>query len=151
MQALSLPSFDLKIRKRPEGGHEIFDILRNRYVALTPEEWVRQHFVHYLTEHLHYPKALMANEVGITLNGMTRRCDTVLYRRDTLHPHIIMEYKAPHIPITQQVFEQIYAYNLVLRADILIVSNGLQHIACRIDYETQKVHFYEEVPDFLTL
>lgn len=151
MQALSLPTFDIKIRKRADGGQEIFDFLRERYVSLTPEEWVRQHFVHYLTDHLHYPKALMANEVGIILNGMQRRCDTVIYYRETLHPRIIIEYKAPHIPITQQVFEQIYAYNLVLRADMLFVSNGLQHIACRMDYENQKVLFFEELPDYNAL
>ena len=105
MLSLNLPVFDTKINVR-NGKNVIFDVIRKRYVALTPEEWVRQHFVHFLIAHKGYPTALLANEVMVKLNGTTKRCDTVLYRRD-LSARMIVEYKAPHIEITQTVFDQI--------------------------------------------
>ena len=97
-----------------------------------------------------YPQALMANEVAISLNGMSRRCDTVLYNR-TLTPRMIIEYKAPHIPITQKVFDQICRYNLVFRVDYLIVSNGLSHYCCRMDYERQSYRFLADIPVYSEL
>ena len=121
MLSLNLPVFDTKINVR-NGKNVIFDVIRKRYVALTPEEWVRQHFVHFLIAHKGYPTALLANEVMVKLNGTTKRCDTVLYRRD-LSARMIVEYKAPHIEITQAVFDQITRYNMVLKVDYLIVSN----------------------------
>ena len=99
MLSLNLPAFDAKIAAR-NGKNVIFDIIRRRYVALTPEEWVRQHFVHFLLAHKGYPQALMANEVQVQLNGTKKRCDTVLYRRD-LTARMIVEYKAPSVEITQ--------------------------------------------------
>ena len=122
MLSLNLPVFDTKINVR-NGKNVIFDVIRKRYVALTPEEWVRQHFVHFLIAHKGYPTALLANEVMVKLNGTTKRCDTVLYRRD-LSARMIVEYKAPHIEITQTVFDQITRYNMVLKVDYLIVSNA---------------------------
>ena len=119
MLSLNLPIFDTKIVSR-NGKNVIFDVIRKRYVALTPEEWVRQHFVHFLINYKEYPSALMANEVLLNLNGTKKRCDTVLYRRD-LTARMIIEYKAPHINITQAVFDQITRYNLVLRVDYLMV------------------------------
>ena len=101
-------------------------MLRKRYVALTPAEWVSQHFVHYLTDNKGYPKGLLANEIQLDLNGTKKRCDTVLYNKD-LSAKLIVEYKAPHIEITQTVFDQITRYNMVLKVDYLIVSNGLNH------------------------
>ena len=106
MLSLNLPAFDAKIAAR-NGKNVIFDVIRRRYVALTPEEWVRQHFVHFLLAHKGYPQALMANEVQVQLNGTKKRCDTVLYRRD-LTARMIVEYKAPEIEITQKVFDQDY-------------------------------------------
>ena len=103
MLSLNLPAFDAKIAAR-NGKNVIFDVIRRRYVALTPEEWVRQHFVHFLLAHKGYPQALMANEVQVQLNGTKKRCDTVLYRRD-LTARMIVEYKAPEIEITQKVFD----------------------------------------------
>ena len=100
MLSLNLPAFDAKIAAR-NGKNVIFDVIRRRYVALTPEEWVRQHFVHFLLAHKGYPQALMANEVQVQLNGTKKRCDTVLYRRD-LTARMIVEYKAPEIEITQK-------------------------------------------------
>ena len=109
MFALNLPAFEAKITQR-EGKNVIFDVLRRRYVALTPEEWVRQHFTNFLLKEKGYPQGLLANEIQINLNGTKKRCDTVLYRRD-LTPQMIVEYKAPSVEITQAVFDQITRYN----------------------------------------
>ncbi|MBQ4622656.1 MAG: type I restriction enzyme HsdR N-terminal domain-containing protein [Bacteroidaceae bacterium] len=146
MLSLNLPPYATKIAVR-DGKNSIWDIIRRKYVALTPEEWVRQHFVHFLVEHKGYPVSLLANEVALTLNGTSRRCDTVLYDR-TLSPRMIIEYKAPHIPITQKVFDQISRYNLVFRVDYLIVSNGLSHYCCRMDYDHQSYEFLKDVPEY---
>ena len=149
MLSLNLPAFDAKIAAR-NGKNVIFDIIRRRYVALTPEEWVRQHFVHFLLAHKGDPQALMANEVQVQLNGTKKRCDTVLYRRD-LTARMIVEYKAPEIEITQKVFDQITRYNMVLKVDYLIVSNGLQHYCCRIDYEHNSYTFLQDIPEYQNL
>ena len=131
MLSLNLPSATLKIADK-DGKRYILDILRKRYVALTPEEWVRQHFVHYLINHMGYPSGLLANEVSIKLNGTSKRCDTVLYST-SLSPRMIVEYKAPVVNITQEVFNQISRYNIVLRVDYLIVTNGITHYCCKVD------------------
>lgn len=149
MLTLNLPAFDARIEPR-QGRPAIFDVLRRRYVALTPEEWVRQHFVHFLLQHKGYPQALMANEVQVILNGTRKRCDTVLYRRD-LTARMIVEYKAPDIVITQAVFDQICRYNMVLRVDYLVVSNGMQHYCCRINYATGTYTFLNDIPAFAEL
>ena len=146
MLSLNLPVFDAKVVNR-EGKPAIFDVIRRRYVALTPEEWVRQHFVHFLLNHKGYPQTLMANEVQVQLNGTKKRCDTVLYRRD-LTARMIVEYKAPDIEITQAVFDQITRYNMVLKVDYLVVSNGMQHYCCRMDYERNSYTF---LPDILMI
>jgi hypothetical protein len=149
MFQLNLPSFETNIIQKDK-NRMIFDILRKRYVKLTPEEWVRQHFIHFLTEHKNYPAGLLANEVGVDLNGTKKRCDTVLYRRD-LSPQMIIEYKAPQINIAQKVFDQIARYNIVLRVDYLIVSNGLQHYCCKMNYEQQNYSFLTDIPDYTSL
>ena len=135
MIRLNLPTFDIKVsgtRQQPK----ILDVLRRKYVALTPEEWVRQHFVHFLVEHKGYPAALIANEI--------------LYSRE-LRPRMIIEYKAPHIPITQKVFDQISVYNLLLHVDFLVVSNGLEHYICKMDYDGKKYVFLEDIPEYSDL
>jgi len=149
MLSLNLPAFETKITTR-EGKNVIFDVIRKRYVALTPEEWVRQHFVNYLIVHKGFPSGLLANEVNLNLNSTKKRCDTVLYKRD-LSARMIVEYKAPHIEITQQVFDQITRYNMVLKVDYLIVSNGLQHYCCLIDYINQSYSFLKDIPDYNSL
>lgn len=146
MIQLNLPTFDIKL-KGTRQAPQIFDILRRRYIALTPEEWVRQHFVHFLIEHKHYPAALLANEVRLKVGDKTLRADSVLYNKD-LRPIMIIEYKAPHIPITQKVFDQISIYNMLLHVDYLVVSNGLQHYACKIDYDSKKYLYLEEIPEY---
>ena len=146
MLSLNLPKYETKICER-DGKLQIFDPLRKCHVALTPEEWVRQHFVNFLIESRGFPTALMANEVAITVNGMKRRCDTVVYDRQ-LQPRVIVEYKAPTVKITKEVFAQISRYNLTLKVDYLIVSNGLQHYCCRMDYPNNSYTFLQEIPEY---
>lgn len=146
MLELNLPPFDKKITMKDDKAF-ILDVIRRQYVALTPEEWVRQHFVHFLIEHKGYPQSLMANEVQLKLNGMSRRCDTVVYDR-ALRPRVIIEYKAPSVSITQRVFEQICRYNIVLQVDYLIVSNGLAHYCCKVDYANRSYTFVEDIPEY---
>ena len=146
MLSLNLPKYETKICER-DGKLQIFDPLRKCHVALTPEEWVRQHFVNFLIESRGFPATLMANEVAITVNGMKRRCDTVVYDRQ-LQPRVIVEYKAPTVKITKEVFAQISRYNLTLKVDYLIVSNGLQHYCCRMDYTNNSYSFLQEIPEY---
>lgn len=150
MQALNLPPFNIKTRSI-DGQTEVFDPLRRRYVRLTPEEWVRQHFTHFLVKQKGYPAALLANEVTINVCGVARRCDSVLYHPVGGRPRLIVEYKAPAVAITQNVFQQICSYNSVLRADYLIVSNGLSHYCCRVDYAKMSVDFLQDIPDYTEL
>jgi hypothetical protein len=146
MKELNLPAYDVKIRGTRERP-EIFDFLRHRFVALTPEEWVRQHFTHWLTTEKGYPKGLLGNEVALRCGDKTLRCDSVVYNKQT-RPLMIIEYKAPAVPLTQRVFSQISAYNLLLHVDYLVVSNGLQHFCCRMDYDHQTYHFLQAIPDY---
>ena len=146
MTPLNLPPVTLKTQT--SGAQtSVFDFLRRRYVRLTPEEWVRQHFVHYLIEHKGDPAALMANEMSLCIGNKKLRADSVLYNRH-LQPRMIMEYKAPTVEITQKVFEQIAAYNLLLHVDYLVVSNGLQHYCCRIDYDKRTYNFLQDIPTY---
>lgn len=146
MTLLNLPPFEARLQG-PQDRRRIFDILRRRYVALTPEEWVRQNFIHYLTDHLNYPATLLANEVKLQVGKKTLRADSVLY--DTqLRPRIIIEYKAPHIKITQKVFDQIVAYNMQLHVDYLIVSNGLSHFCCKITDDGKNYLFIGHIPTY---
>ena len=149
MYELNLPKYGIKI-KNDKGHQSIFDVLRRKYVALTPEEWVRQHFMHFLIEHKGYPKALMANEIQLAIGNKKLRCDSVLYDR-TLKPRMIIEYKAPTVSITQKVFDQITIYNMLLHVDYLVVSNGIKHYCCRMDYANQKYLFLEDIPDYQNL
>lgn len=147
---LNLPPYtDARIKKNNEGLF-IFDILRRKYVALTPEEWVRQNFINYLIKFKGYSPTLMNNEVKLTLNGMTRRCDSILYSQNML-PKMIIEYKSPNIKITQKVFDQISRYNIILKVDYLIITNGLEHYCCQIDYKKNSYIFLEDIPHYNTL
>lgn len=146
MLKLNIPPFQMKLsgtQERPK----ILDILRRKFVALTPEEWVRQHFIHFLIEHKGYPSALMANEVALSCGNKQLRADTVLYDRD-LNARMIIEYKAPTIKITKRVFEQVTAYNFLLHVDYLIVSNGLTHYCCKMNYENNSYTFLTSIPDY---
>lgn len=144
--ALNLPDYPLNVKKN---GNRllVFDRLRKRFVALTPEEWVRLHFVEYLIQEKQFPSALMGNEVSLTQNGIKRRCDTLVADRQG-KPLVIVEYKAPEIEITQQVFDQIVRYNMVLRARYLMVSNGMTHYCCHIDYDNNTYAFLTDIPRY---
>ena len=146
MQELNLPKYEIRV-SRQKGRLTIFDFLRRRYVALTPEEWVRQHFTHFLVGHKGYPKGLLANEVELTIGDKSLRCDSVLYDRE-LRPRMIIEYKAPHIKLTQKVFQQITTYNFLLHVDYLVVSNGMEHHCVKMDYDNQKYLFLDDIPDY---
>ncbi len=137
---------ELRFRKE-DGILKVFDSLRSKYVALTPEEYVRQHFTAWLTGELQYPKSLVSNEVSIKLNNTRRRCDTVVFRSDGT-PLMIVEYKAPTVAINQEVFDQIARYNLVLRSRYLVVSNGLNHYCCEMHYESDSYTFLPEIPKY---
>ncbi|MCI5912002.1 MAG: type I restriction enzyme HsdR N-terminal domain-containing protein [Prevotella sp.] len=149
MQQLNLPPYEIKIRET-DGRRTILDILRRKYVALTPEEWVRQHFVHFLIEQKGYPATLLANEVQLNVGNKLLRADSVLYGSD-LHPRMIIEYKAPTVSITQKVFDQISVYNMLLKVDYLVVSNGINHYVCKMNYENQKYFFLREIPEYKDL
>lgn len=149
MIRLNLPSYQIKLSGTPSQP-VIFDILRRKYVALTPEEWVRQHFVHYLVEHKSYPAALLANEVNLCLGAKRLRADSVLYD-SRLRPKMIMEYKAPDVEITRNVLNQIAAYNILLHVDYLIMSNGLTHCCCKVDYQRGRYDFLNGIPDYKEL
>ena len=136
-----------KITER-DGRRWIFDPLRRKYVALTPEEEVRQGFVHYLTKGMGYPREMIANEVTITLHQTTKRCDTVVYDTD-LHPWMVVEYKAPTVGIDERVFLQVMRYNRVLHASYLVVSNGRQLLCCQMDYENLSYRFLPQLPAYL--
>lgn len=141
---LNLPLVELRL-KMEDNILKVFDSLRGKYVALTPEEYVRQHFTAWMTENLGYPASLMQNEVPLSLNNTKRRCDTVVFRRDG-SPVVIVEYKAPTIAITQKVFDQIARYNMVLHSRFLIVSNGMSHFCCEMDYQNDSYAFLPNIP-----
>ena len=146
MIRLNLPPFEIRLSGTRE-RMKIFDPLRRRYVALTPEEWVRQHFVNYLINHLGYPAPLLANEVQLAVGSKHLRADTVLYSRE-MRPRMIVEYKAPNIAITPDVFAQIATYNLLLHVDYLVVSNGMEHFCSRANYSTGQLEPIAEIPTY---
>ncbi len=146
MYSLNLPQYEIKTTEQ-NGKTNIFDILRRKYVCLTPEEWVRQHFIHFLIEHKGYPTVLLANEIELKIGQKKLRCDSVLYDNEA-KPCMIIEYKAPNITLTQKVFDQISVYNMLLHVDYLIVSNGMQHYCCKMNYEKKNYSFLKDIPDY---
>ncbi len=143
---LNLPIAPLRIIME-DNIRKVWDPLRKKYVAFTPEENVRQHFVNWLITEFGYPTSLMANEIGIEVNGVKRRCDTVIFTPDG-EPLAIIEYKSPDVTVTQDTFDQIVRYNMTLRARYLMVSNGLNHYCCVIDYKNDTYHFIPRIPDY---
>ena len=146
MQRLNLPTFPLKI-KSEAGRKRIFDEIRKKWLLLTPEEWVRQNFIHYLAHEKKYSASLMAIEYTLTYNNQAKRIDIVVFNTSGT-PLIIVECKAPEVKITQQTFDQIAVYNLSLHVDYLIITNGLQHYCCRMNYKEKKYDFLKEIPNF---
>jgi hypothetical protein len=134
MLDLNLPPFAYKLKKE-EGKLWIFDIIRKKYVALIPEEWVRQHFIHYLIDHLKYPRALIKVEGGLTFNQLAKRSDIVVFDREG-HPWMVVECKSPDLKLGDSAVFQASVYNATLRARYLVVTNGLTHIYTEIHWDT---------------
>jgi type I site-specific restriction endonuclease len=141
-----LPNIVLKT-KLVEGTTQVFDVVRQKYFILTAEEWVRQHLIHYLNRYKNYPFGLMAVERMIKYNNLKTRADIVLYNSKG-DPDVIVECKASNIKITQGVFDQISRYNFKLRVRYLLVTNGINHFCCEMDYATNKIVFLSEIPVF---
>jgi len=146
MQQLNLPPYKLKV-KSSENKLLIFDIVRKKYIVLTPEEWVRQHYIHYLVTEKHYPISLIAVEKQLKVNTRTKRTDIVIFNTQGT-PEIIVECKAPSIKISQHVFDQIARYNMELKAPYLIVTNGMFHYYCRQNFEKKCYEFLKDIPAF---
>ncbi len=146
MQKLNLPTYNFKL-KSSENKTLIFDKLRKKYMVLTPEEWVRQHYVYFLVEEKKYPISLIALEKQLTINNRKKRTDILVFNSDGT-PEIIVECKAPSIKITQDTFDQIARYNLKLKANYLIVTNGLEHFYCKMDFENETYIFLKDIPNY---
>lgn len=144
MPALALPDHGVKT-KHGTDGPQVFDPLRKRWVALTPEEWVRQHFINHLVHDLGYPASLIAVERSLVLNGMAKRADIVVHGRDG-HPVLLVECKAPGVRITRRTFEQAARYNSVFKVGLLMVTNGLVHYCCRVEHATARIEFLDHLP-----
>lgn len=143
---LNLPIYKLKIKVIKETTR-IFDVVRKKYLILTSEEWVRQNFIHYLNQEKKYPLSLMGVEKVIIYSSLKTRADIVLYNKEG-KPNIIIECKSPDVKITQETFYQIAKYNSKLKADFLIVTNGMNHFCCKMDYKDNNHVFLEEIPKY---
>ncbi|MFN5323536.1 MAG: type I restriction enzyme HsdR N-terminal domain-containing protein [Bacteroidota bacterium] len=141
---LNLPPFDFTIRSSGQ-NKEIFDIFRKKYVVLTPEEWVRQHFAVFLRDHLKYPMGLIALEVGLNLNGLSNRADIVVYGRNG-NPWMIVECKSPEVKLNQDVFYQASRYHSGLGAEYIATTNGLMHFCCA--FQSEGFEFVKAFPTY---
>ena len=149
MFQLNLPEYNFRIKKQDE-KLLIFDSQRKRYVSLTPEEWVRQHFIRFLIEVKGYPAAYLAIEKQLSLNGMKKRCDAVLYN-DHAIPILIIELKAPTVRISQNTFDQVAVYNAKLKVGFFMISNGIEHYCCKVNALNSRYEFFNEIPDYSDL
>jgi len=146
MQELNFPQYSFRVKNR-ENKLFLFDVVRKKFVRLTPEEWVRQHVVWYLHHELKYPFSLINVEKEIALHQIKKRYDVVVFKKDG-SIHLIVECKAPEINITQHTFDQIARYNLKLQAAYLMVTNGHAHYYCTMDYTEEKYRFLKEIPTY---
>lgn len=147
MQALNFPKFSFRL-KNSENKHYIFDEIRKKFVVLQPEEWVRQHCVCYLIKNKNYPKSLINVEKELKVNGLKKRYDIVVFNSDG-SIHLIVECKSPKITINQSAFDQIARYNLTLNATYLMVTNGLNHYYCAMDFESERYQFLTDIPNYI--
>lgn len=146
MQKLNFPAYAFRF-KNSENKVAVFDEIRKKFVVLTPEEWVRQHVVQFLLSDKNYPKSYINVEKVLKINGITKRYDAVVFKPDG-SIFLLIECKAPEVPISQNTFDQIARYNMTLKADYLMVTNGLNHYFCRMDFENEQYEFLRELPDF---
>lgn len=146
MQVLNFSTFEFRF-KNSENNTLIFDVIRKKYIQLTPEEWVRQHVVHFLTKEKGYSLSLINVEKKLEVNGRLKRYDVVVYNSDGT-VELLVECKAPSVKITQDTFDQIARYNMVLNSRYLMVTNGLDHYYCNMDFMNKKYNFLPEIPTF---
>ncbi|RMG79822.1 MAG: type I restriction enzyme HsdR N-terminal domain-containing protein [Bacteroidetes bacterium] len=146
---LNLPKYNFKLIRK-DGKIKIWDEFRQKFVILTPEEWVRQNFLTFLTKEKHYPKGLVKLEHALKLNGLSKRCDALIYGKNG-KPVMIIEFKKPDVKITQEVFNQIGRYNWVMKVPYLIISNGLVHYFVKVDFKRQTFSFEEDILDYSLL
>lgn len=146
MQVLNLPQYQFKI-KQSDFKTQIFDSVRKKYVALTPEEWVRQNFLQYMIQEKKYPASLIAVEASLKYNQRKKRTDILVYNNSG-KPYLMVECKAPDVKVTEKVFDQIARYNLVFQVNYLVVTNGLEHYCCELDYEHNTFKYLQEIPLF---
>ena len=144
MQTLNFPTFQFRF-KNSENKLLVFDDIRKKFVLLTPEEWVRQHVVHYFIRVKGYSKSYINVEKVVKINGLNKRYDVVVYKPDG-SIFLLVECKEPKVTIDQGTFDQIARYNLTLKADFLMVTNGINHYYCKMDYEAKKYHFLNDIP-----
>jgi hypothetical protein len=146
MQELNLPSYNFRL-KEENNIVFIFDAIRKKFVVLTPEEWVRQNFIRFLTEDKKYPASLIAIEIGLKYNQLQKRADVLIYNKSG-EPHLMIECKAPGVKISQDTFQQIAAYNMSFKVNYLVVTNGMDHFCCKMDYTSNSYQFLQMIPDF---
>jgi hypothetical protein len=149
MQNLNFPVYSFRF-KNSENKVSIFDVLRKKFIILTPEEWVRQHTVQFLLQEKNYPKSHLNVEKLIKINDINKRYDIVVFQPNG-EIFLLIECKAPEVNITQNTFDQIARYNLKLKAEYLMVTNGLNHYFCQMDFENEQYVFLKELPDFTNL
>lgn len=146
MQGLNFPQYHFRL-KNTENRTHIFDVVRKKFVVLQPEEWVRQHVIHFLMETKGYPISLINVEKQLTINGLRKRYDIIVFNKDGAIDMLI-ECKAPQVEIDQKVFDQIAIYNLKVKSNYLMITNGINHYYCQINHDEEKYTFLKEIPDF---
>jgi len=146
MQQLNFPTYKFRF-KNSENKVAIFDEIRKKFVVLTPEEWVRQHVVQFILLNKNYPKSFVNVEKLLKVNGLTKRYDAVVFNNDG-SIFLLVECKAPEVRITQHTFDQIARYNLTMKAEYLMVTNGHNHYFCQMDFENEKYNFLQDLPDY---
>ena len=149
MDKLNLPDYEFRIFTRDDQTY-IFDPFRKKNVILTPEEWVRQNFLQYLLKEKNYPESLISVEMGFRLNKLIKRGDIVVFNRQG-NPLLLIECKAPSVKISQKAFNQIARYNMTMKVGFLIVTNGLKHYCCKLDFKAKSFHYLTEIPDYFKI
>ena len=147
---LNLPEYEIKLRNSADSKTEVFDPFRKKYLVLTPEEWVRQNFLQYLVQEKGFPASLISVEKGLKVHNQQKRFDAVVFN-NRLIPIVLIEFKSTDVKLSQKVFDQIAMYNLKMKVKYLIISNGLTHYCCEMNYELNNYRFLQEIPDFKTL
>ncbi len=149
MRSLNLPTYSFKI-KSEQGQDLIFDPFRRKFLRLTPEEWVRQNIAAYLVNEKDFPSSVIVMEKSLSYNKMAKRCDILIYNRSG-QPVLMVECKAPEVSLRPEVFDQIAVYNMVFKVQYLLVTNGLKHYCCRVDFENRKIQFMDDIPSYQTI